>query len=154
MYVDFSDEDNESPRQPTSAPSQTPPANAVQRPAGPLQGAEPAAAIPACFGTLWSDDPGIICTVSIGSKRLRVFAISDTHIDVAANREWLAAHCPQPDSGCFHVLLLPGDLSDDLPLLRSAFRAFTSIFDLVVFTPGLQILTLRALIRLLVPIRS
>ena len=86
---------------------------------------------------LWGSlDGSEIETVDTSGRRLRVFTISDCHIDSAPNRAWLEAHCPKPDCGCFHVLVLPGDLTDELGLLDATLRGLSAVFDLVAFTPG------------------
>jgi len=40
------------------------------------------------------------------------------------------------EGGCYNVLVLPGDVSDDPGRLRAALEMFTARFDLVCFTPG------------------
>ncbi|RUL80027.1 metallophosphoesterase [Dyella choica] len=65
---------------------------------------------------------------------MRVFAISDLHLDYAANREWLQQlplHEYNDD-----VLILAGDVSDRLSLLEDAFRTLTKRFSAVLFVPG------------------
>jgi predicted phosphodiesterase len=65
---------------------------------------------------------------------VRVFAISDLHLDYAANREWLQQlplHEYNKD-----VLILAGDVSDRLALLEEAFRTLTRRFSAVLFVPG------------------
>lgn len=65
---------------------------------------------------------------------MRVFAISDLHLDYAANREWLQ-QLPQHEYND-DVLILAGDVSDRLNLLEDAFRALTKRFATVLFVPG------------------
>jgi predicted phosphodiesterase len=65
---------------------------------------------------------------------MRVFAISDLHLDYAANREWLQQlpwHEYNDD-----VLILAGDVSDRLALLEDAFGVLTRRFATVLFVPG------------------
>jgi predicted phosphodiesterase len=65
---------------------------------------------------------------------MRVFAISDLHLDYAANREWLQ-QLPMHEYND-DVLLLAGDVSDRLTLLEEAFSALTRRFSAVLFVPG------------------
>jgi predicted phosphodiesterase len=65
---------------------------------------------------------------------MRIFAISDLHLDYAVNREWLQQlplHEYNND-----VLILAGDISDRLALLDEAFKALTKRFATVLFVPG------------------
>jgi predicted phosphodiesterase len=65
---------------------------------------------------------------------MRIFAISDLHLDYAANREWLqqlSQHEYKDD-----VLILAGDVSDRLALLDEAFKTLTTRFSTVLFVPG------------------
>lgn len=65
---------------------------------------------------------------------MRIFAISDLHLDYAANREWLQQlplHEYNDD-----VLMLAGDVSDRLTLLDEAFKALTKRFATVLYVPG------------------
>lgn len=65
---------------------------------------------------------------------MRVFAVSDLHLDYAANREWLAQlslHDYQED-----VLILAGDISDKLSLLADSFQTLTRRFAVVLYVPG------------------
>ena len=65
---------------------------------------------------------------------MRVFAISDLHLDYAVNREWLQQlprHAYNDD-----VLILAGDVSDRLTLLEDAFKVLTERFAAVLFVPG------------------
>jgi predicted phosphodiesterase len=65
---------------------------------------------------------------------MRVFAISDLHLDYAANREWLQ-QLPMHEYND-DVLILAGDVSDRLTLLEDAFGALTRRFSAVLFVPG------------------
>lgn len=65
---------------------------------------------------------------------MRIFAISDLHLDYAANREWLQQlplHEYNDD-----VLILAGDVSDRLILLDEAFKTLVRRFATVLFVPG------------------
>jgi predicted phosphodiesterase len=65
---------------------------------------------------------------------MRVFAVSDLHLDYASNREWLAQlsqHEYQNDA-----LILAGDISDKLNLLAEGFKVLTDRFSAVLYVPG------------------
>ena len=65
---------------------------------------------------------------------MRVFALSDIHIDYDANAEWVAGLSVadyQDD-----VLILAGDVSDDLKLLDWCLGTLASRFKKVLFVPG------------------
>jgi predicted phosphodiesterase len=65
---------------------------------------------------------------------MRVFAVSDLHLDYAPNREWLeqlSSHAYKDD-----VLVLAGDISDKLPLLSSGFQTLAERFNTVLYVPG------------------
>lgn len=65
---------------------------------------------------------------------MRIFAISDLHLDYAVNRDWLQQlplHEYNDD-----VLILAGDVSDRLALLDEAFKALSKRFATVLFVPG------------------
>ena len=64
----------------------------------------------------------------------RVFAISDVHVDYPENLQWienLSETSYQTD-----VLLLAGDVSDKLPLIKSTLRTLCQKFKEVFFVPG------------------
>ena len=65
---------------------------------------------------------------------MRVFAISDLHLDYAANREWLQ-QVPLHDYND-DLLILAGDVSDRLALLEEAFRTLVARFATVLYVPG------------------
>jgi predicted phosphodiesterase len=65
---------------------------------------------------------------------LRVFAISDIHIDYEENRRWLyklSQYDYQND-----ILILAGDVTDTMPLLGEGFDALKSRFREVMYIPG------------------
>jgi predicted phosphodiesterase len=65
---------------------------------------------------------------------MRVFAVSDLHADYAENRAWVAqlsAEDYQQD-----VLILAGDVTDNLKLLRDVLRGLRTRFREVLFVPG------------------
>lgn len=63
---------------------------------------------------------------------MRVFAISDLHVDYTQNRHWLdrISACPKD------VLILAGDISDQLDRLKDALSCLTEKFARVFFVPG------------------
>jgi predicted phosphodiesterase len=65
---------------------------------------------------------------------MRVFAVSDLHLDYAANREWLqqlSRHEYRHDA-----LILAGDISDRIALLAEGFETLTERFSAVLYVPG------------------
>jgi predicted phosphodiesterase len=65
---------------------------------------------------------------------MRVFAVSDLHLDYAPNRDWveqLSLHDYQNDA-----LILAGDISDRLALLTDGFEALSRRFAVVLYVPG------------------
>lgn len=65
---------------------------------------------------------------------MRVFAVSDLHLDYASNREWLE-HLSR-DEYKHDTLILAGDMSDKLPLLAGGFKTLTDRFATVLYVPG------------------
>jgi len=65
---------------------------------------------------------------------MRVFALSDVHVDYDENARWVS----QLSTSDYRddLLILAGDLTDRLPLLETALRAFATRFRRVVFVPG------------------
>ncbi len=65
---------------------------------------------------------------------MRIFAISDLHIDYEENRLWLknlSKYDYKKD-----ILILAGDISDRMHLIRYAFETLKSCFKEVLFVPG------------------
>ena len=65
---------------------------------------------------------------------MKVFALSDVHVDYQASKQWLLGLSTldyQRD-----ILILAGDLTDDLQLLEKCFRSLSSKFRKVLFVPG------------------
>lgn len=65
---------------------------------------------------------------------MKVFAISDIHLDYKINQQWLAKlskYDYQED-----ILILAGDISDNLQLLESCFSTLSKIFLNVLYVPG------------------
>ena len=65
---------------------------------------------------------------------MRVFALSDVHVDYPENLEWVLGLSNidyQND-----VLILAGDVSDDLKKLELVFEALLGKFCKVLFVPG------------------
>lgn len=65
---------------------------------------------------------------------MRVFTVSDLHVDYPENLEWVLA-LPSDEFG-HDVLVLPGDVTDSLELLKSTFEVLKSKFGEVLFVPG------------------
>lgn len=65
---------------------------------------------------------------------MRIFAVSDIHIDYPANARWLfgLSRADYTDD----VLLLAGDVSDDPGLLERCFRELGARFKKVLYVPG------------------
>lgn len=65
---------------------------------------------------------------------MRVFALSDIHIDYSGNQQWIAdlsRHDYQGD-----ILILAGDVTDNLAKLEWCFKSLTACFKQVLFVPG------------------
>ncbi|TXH69445.1 MAG: metallophosphoesterase [Lysobacteraceae bacterium] len=65
---------------------------------------------------------------------MRIFALSDLHVDYEANARWvrdLSRHDYQDD-----VLILAGDITHRLPLLQLTLSTLASCFEQVLFVPG------------------
>lgn len=65
---------------------------------------------------------------------MKVFVISDIHIDYAENRRWLIELSDQLYKE--DILILAGDLTEDLSILRAGFEALTSKFKHVLYVSG------------------
>jgi len=65
---------------------------------------------------------------------LRVFAVSDIHIDYEENNRWL--HNLSQNDYTHDILILAGDVTDITPSLVNAFKALKKRFLAVVFVPG------------------
>ena len=65
---------------------------------------------------------------------MRVFALSDVHVDYQANMSWLQALSPTHYGD--DALILAGDVSDDLNKLRAALTRVRATFAEVFFVPG------------------
>ncbi|DBB02386.1 TPA: hypothetical protein ACH3X3_011389 [Trebouxia sp. C0006] len=65
----------------------------------------------------------------------RVFAVSDVHCDYTLNQDWLT-ELKQNQYGQNDVLLLAGDISDDLGLIRQSLSTAAEAFGRVFYVPG------------------
>lgn len=65
---------------------------------------------------------------------MRVFTVSDIHIDFSCNKKWLLSLSKQEYAN--DILILGGDISHDLSLIELAFRTLTSCFKDVFYIPG------------------
>ena len=66
---------------------------------------------------------------------VRVWCVSDLHVDHAANLDWVA-NLPRPRGDGRHALVVAGDVSADLDRLRCALSALRSSYDDVFYVPG------------------
>jgi predicted phosphodiesterase len=65
---------------------------------------------------------------------LRIFALSDIHIDYAENRAWLSGLSAEDYRS--DILILAGDVADLTDLLAEAFAGLSRKFRKVLFVPG------------------
>ena len=65
---------------------------------------------------------------------MRIFTVSDLHVDYPENLKWVL-ELPS-DEFAQDVLILPGDVSDSLELLKSTFEVLKSRFGEVLYVPG------------------
>lgn len=65
---------------------------------------------------------------------MRVFALSDVHLDFAVNAEWIAALSDWDYRD--DILILAGDVTDRLPLLGWCLSILRRRFRNVLFVPG------------------
>ena len=65
---------------------------------------------------------------------MRVFALSDVHVDYDENARWVSRLSTSDYRD--DLLILAGDLTDRLSLLETCLRAFASRFRRVLFVPG------------------
>ena len=65
---------------------------------------------------------------------MRVFAVSDIHVDYAENLDWILSLDAREFSE--DVLILAGDVTDKIQLLRQVFDSLVSCFKTVLFVPG------------------
>eukprot|EP00879_Flechtneria_rotunda_P022187 GHRR01023410.1.p1 GENE.GHRR01023410.1~~GHRR01023410.1.p1 ORF type:complete len:339 (+),score=87.53 GHRR01023410.1:288-1304(+) len=73
------------------------------------------------------------------SGSLSVYAVSDLHTDYKENLSWVQNLQPChscKDTSHTSVLIIAGDISDDIRLLRTTLEAFVSKFTAVAFVPG------------------
>src|SRR5688572_23460233 len=72
--------------------------------------------------------------LSTPSPAPRLFAISDVHADIQANRAWLYAL--STEAYRHDTLILAGDVCDNLAVLRDTLTHLCGIFAHVCFVPG------------------
>ncbi|TQV85985.1 metallophosphoesterase family protein [Aliikangiella coralliicola] len=65
---------------------------------------------------------------------MRVFVVSDIHVDYSENKQWLVDI--SNEDYVDDILIVAGDITDDLKLLDQCFRALTKKFLKVLFVPG------------------
>ena len=69
----------------------------------------------------------------------QVYTLSDLHVDMKGNMEWVVAHCRPPPgtpSHAFTVFVCAGDVSASLDCISRAFKHLTEHYDAVCFVPG------------------
>ena len=72
---------------------------------------------------------------------MRFFALSDIHVDYPENMQWVRELDPKEYSE--DILILAGDVTDDLELLSTVFSSLREKFSDVLFVPGNHELWLR-----------
>ncbi len=65
---------------------------------------------------------------------MRVFAVSDIHVDYAENLNWILSLTAGEYSE--DILILAGDVSNKMPLLEQVFNSLQKSFKTVLFVPG------------------
>ena len=65
---------------------------------------------------------------------MRLYTVSDLHVDYDENLQWVLALSRQDYVD--DVLILPGDISDDMTLLARVFESLVRTFKAVLFVPG------------------
>ena len=65
---------------------------------------------------------------------MRVFAVSDIHVDYAENLAWILSLDHKEYAN--DILILAGDVTDKMPLLEQVFVSLTASFKAVLFVPG------------------
>lgn len=70
--------------------------------------------------------------------KLRVHSVSDLHTDHRCNlariQEW--EHEIQVNSDCTDILIVAGDISANLEIMKQTLQLLKNIFDHVIFVPG------------------
>ena len=69
------------------------------------------------------------------STKMKVYVISDVHSDYPENLEWVKKHCAAT-SRPHDILIVAGDVSDDLSILRETLEPLTTSYGQVFYTPG------------------
>ena len=65
---------------------------------------------------------------------MRVFAVSDVHVDYAENLAWVLSLDHKEYAK--DILILAGDVTDKMPLLEQVFISLVASFKAVLFVPG------------------
>jgi len=65
---------------------------------------------------------------------MRVFAVSDIHVDYAENLAWILGLDSKEYAN--DILILAGDVTDKMPLLEQVFVSLAASFKAVLFVPG------------------
>jgi hypothetical protein len=67
--------------------------------------------------------------VIISSYSVRVFCLSDLHMDYEGNRDWLREACKDLDSSTYNVFVCCGDISHEISILSETLRLLKSCYD-------------------------
>eukprot|EP00931_Biecheleriopsis_adriatica_P050659 TRINITY_DN29351_c0_g1_i1.p1 TRINITY_DN29351_c0_g1~~TRINITY_DN29351_c0_g1_i1.p1 ORF type:complete len:550 (-),score=88.16 TRINITY_DN29351_c0_g1_i1:22-1671(-) len=86
------------------------------------------------FDLLDEEDTGGLTGATL--PQLRVWAVSDVHSDYKANLEWVQSFRKHADSYEKDCLIVAGDVTHRLDLLRDTLCSFKEVFQYVFFTPG------------------
>jgi len=82
-------------------------------------------------------DEDVLTVVRVPSgRRLRVWGISDVHVEHVANRKWLTMALPDRDPACFDALVLAGDVASSVDILRDVLTELANSFDAVSYVDG------------------
>ena len=74
--------------------------------------------------------------VHVPHDRVRVWAISDVHVDKPANRRWLDRIVVAPAEGAYNVLIVAGDVATSCADVGGAVERLLQRFDEVQYVPG------------------
>lgn len=70
-------------------------------------------------------------------KILRIFCLSDMHVDNENCFEWIKKKCVCPNrESTFSIFICPGDISAEISRISETLRLLKSNYDIVCFTPG------------------
>ncbi|EKX30956.1 hypothetical protein GUITHDRAFT_46771, partial [Guillardia theta CCMP2712] len=67
---------------------------------------------------------------------VKLFVLSDVHVDYNPNMQWLEGLRSHKEDGCVSILILAGDVASNLEKLERCFTTLREKFDEVVYIPG------------------